>query len=122
LEECVECQPGRSQQQQQSQESSYFNFLATQPPEFAKITNPLEANHWLHVTESKFGLPHYSEFQKTLFAIQQLHGFASAWWATYTAAIQDDHQVSWNELCTAFHGHHLAAGTMHHNLREFLDL
>jgi hypothetical protein len=41
--------------------------MATQPPEFIEMTDPLKANHWLHVTESKFELLHYSEFQKTLF-------------------------------------------------------
>jgi hypothetical protein len=30
--------------------------------------------------------------------------------------------VSWDEFCKAFYGHHLLAGTMHHNLWEFLDL
>jgi hypothetical protein len=45
LVEIGECQVGRSQQQQQSQESSYFNFLETQPPEFTTMTDPLEANH-----------------------------------------------------------------------------
>jgi hypothetical protein len=74
------------------------------------------------VTKSKFELLHYSEFQKTLFAEQQLHGSASAWWATYIAAIQDDHQVLWDEFCKAFRRHHLLTGTMHCNLREFLDL
>jgi hypothetical protein len=38
-----------------------------QPLEFAEMTDPLEANHWLRVTGSKFGLLHYSELQKTLF-------------------------------------------------------
>jgi hypothetical protein len=42
----------QSQPHQQHQESSYFNFLATQPPEIAETTNPLEANHWLRVIES----------------------------------------------------------------------
>jgi hypothetical protein len=40
----------------------------------------------------------------------------------YTAAIQDNHQVSWNEFYTIFYGHHLLAGAMCHNLREVLDL
>jgi hypothetical protein len=110
------------QHHQQPHESSYFNFLATQPPEFAEMTDPLEANHWLHMTESKSGLLHCSEFQKTLFVAQQLRGTASAWWATYIATIQDDHQVSWDEFCKAFHGHHLLAGTVRRNLLEFLDL
>jgi hypothetical protein len=69
------------------QESSYFNFLATQPPKFTETRDLLEANHWLHVTEAKFGLLHCSEFQKTLFKAQQLRGSASASWATYTVAI-----------------------------------
>jgi hypothetical protein len=30
--------------------------------------------------------------------------------------------VSWNEFCTAFHGHHLPVGTIHCNLWQFLDL
>jgi hypothetical protein len=45
LAEIGKCQAGQSQQHQQPQESSYFNFLATQPPEFAKMTDPHEANH-----------------------------------------------------------------------------
>jgi hypothetical protein len=117
-----EHQAGQSQQYQQLQESSYFNFLATQPPEFTETTDPLEANHWLHVTESKFKLLHCSEFQKTLFVAQQLRGYASAWWATYTAAIRDNHQVSLNELCTSFLERHILAGIMRRKLWEFLDL
>jgi hypothetical protein len=59
-----ECQVGQSQSQQhqQPQESSYIDFLATQPPEFTETTDLLEANHWLRVTKSKFGLLHCSEF------------------------------------------------------------
>jgi hypothetical protein len=85
-----EHQTEQSEQHQHPQESSYLDFLATQPPEFTETIDPLEANHWLRVTESKFRLLHCSVFQKTLFAAQQLRGSASAWWATYTAAIQDN--------------------------------
>jgi hypothetical protein len=86
------------------------------------MTDTLEANHWLRMTESKFVLLHYFEFQKTLFAAQQLRGSASAWWATYTASIQDNHQVSWDDFCKAFRRHHLPEGTVHRNLWAFLDL
>jgi hypothetical protein len=74
------------------------------------------------VTESNIRLLHFFEFQKTLFAAQQLRGSASAWWATYTTAILDNHQVSWNELCIAFREHHILAGIMRRKLWEFLDL
>jgi hypothetical protein len=30
--------------------------------------------------------------------------------------------VPWGEFCTAFHGHHLSAGTLHRKLAEFFDL
>jgi hypothetical protein len=41
-----ERQAGQSQPHQQSQESSYFDFLAKQPPEFAEVTGLLEGNNW----------------------------------------------------------------------------
>jgi hypothetical protein len=66
------------QPHQQPQESSYFDFLATQPPEFAETIDPLEAKHWLRVAESEFRLLHCSELQKTSFAAQQLCGPATA--------------------------------------------
>jgi hypothetical protein len=52
---------------------------------------------------------------------QQLRSSACAWWTTYTAAIQGNHQVSWDEFCKAFCGHNLPAGTMHRSMWEFLD-
>jgi hypothetical protein len=58
----VECQAGQSQQPQQPQESSYLDFLASRPPKFAETIDPLDANHWLHVIESKFRLLNFSEF------------------------------------------------------------
>jgi hypothetical protein len=93
-----------------------------QPAKFVETTDLLEANQWLRVTKSKFGLFHCLELQKTLFTAQQLHGPATDWWATYTAALQDNHQVSWSEFYKAFHEHHLSAGIMRHKLLEFLHL
>jgi hypothetical protein len=57
-----------------------------------------------------------------LFIAQQLRGSASAWWATYTATLQDNHQVLLNEFCKTFHECHISAGIMRRKLREFLHL
>jgi hypothetical protein len=65
--------------------TTYGDFAATHPPLFTEAGEPLEADHWLWVMESKFGHLHCIEVQKTLFAAQQLRGDASAWWANYTA-------------------------------------
>jgi hypothetical protein len=62
---------GAKCQQPQHQER---DFLAAHPPVFADATDPLEADSWLHTTESKFGLLHYTEYQKTLYAAQLEHG------------------------------------------------
>jgi hypothetical protein len=58
--------------------TTYSDFTATHPPLFTEAGVPLEADHWLRVIESMFGLLHCTEVQKTLFAMQQLRGDASA--------------------------------------------
>jgi hypothetical protein len=38
--------------------TTYGDFAATHPPLFTEAREPLEADHWLRVIESKFGLLH----------------------------------------------------------------
>jgi hypothetical protein len=64
----AECQ----QPQHQDRDSSYSNFWATKLPVFSDVSDPLEAPSWLLTTECKFGLLHCTEYQKTLYAAQQL--------------------------------------------------
>jgi hypothetical protein len=103
-------------------DSSYSDFLATHPPVFADAIDPLEANSWLRTTESKFGLLHCTEYQKTLYAAHQLRGAAGAWWASYITTLPDDHHVPWDEFCTTICAHHLSIGLLRNTLKEFLDL
>jgi hypothetical protein len=41
--------------------TTYGDFAATHPPLFTEAGEPLEANNWLHVIESMFGLLHCTE-------------------------------------------------------------
>jgi hypothetical protein len=66
---------------------------------------PLEADSWLRTTESKFGLLYCMEYQKTLYAVQQLRGITGAWWPSYITTLPDDHHVPWDEFRTIFHAH-----------------
>jgi hypothetical protein len=50
--------------------TTYDDFAATHPPLFTEAGEPLEADHWLWVMESKFGLLRCSKLQKTLFTVQ----------------------------------------------------
>jgi hypothetical protein len=54
----------------QDMNTSYSEFLATHPPLFSRGKDPLEADDWLRITESKFSLLHCTEYQKTLYAAQ----------------------------------------------------
>jgi hypothetical protein len=49
--------------------TTYNDFAATHPLLFTEAGEPLEADHWFCVIESKFGLLHCTEVQKTLFAV-----------------------------------------------------
>jgi hypothetical protein len=72
--------------------------------------------------ESKLGLLHFTEFQRTLYVTQQLRGSAGVWWASYIAALLADHHVPWGKFCTTFCAHHLSTGPLRNKLKEFLDL
>jgi hypothetical protein len=114
----AECQQPRHQER----DSLYSDFLATHSPVFADVTGPLEVDSWLRTMESKFGLLHCTEYQKTLYATQQLRGSAGAWWASYIVTLPTDYHVPWGEFRTAFHAHHLFVGLLCTKLKEFLDL
>jgi hypothetical protein len=46
----------------------------------------------------------------------------SAWWANFTATIQDGRQVPWAEFRIAFCGDHIPRVLMTRRLQEFLHL
>jgi hypothetical protein len=98
------------------------NASALAPTTYTEAGEPLEADHWLRVIKSKFGLLHCTEVQKTLFSAQQLCGDTSAWWANYAVTRPADYQVSWTEFRSAFHTHHIPAGVMRKKHQEFMDL
>jgi hypothetical protein len=53
---------GRQPHHQLVMDSSYTNFLETHPPTFTEVADPLEADNWFCIIESKFGLFHCTEF------------------------------------------------------------
>jgi hypothetical protein len=102
--------------------TTYGDLAATHPPLFTEAGEPLEADHWLRVIESKFGLLHCTEVQKTHFAAQQSRGDASEWWANYATTRPVDYQVPWTEFRSAFCVHHILAGVMRKKHQEFMNV
>ena len=104
------------------QQSTFGDFMATHPPVFSEAEEPLDADNWLRVIESKFGLLQCSEQQKPLFAAQQLRGHASAWWDSYKSTRAEGHVVEWQEFRTAFRSRYIPASLMDRKCSEFLKL
>ena len=69
---------GNSGRNHQRQEATYVDFTDTRPSVFTKADEPLEADDWLRTMEQKFDLIPCIEFQKPIFAAQQLRGAAGA--------------------------------------------
>src|SRR5438132_431611 len=108
--------------QGQPQLASYSDFAGTHPPIFSKAEDPLEANSWLQLMESKFELLTCSEEQKTLFAAHQLSGPVASWWDTFLAMQPTGHRVPWTEFRAAFKAHHIPSSVVKIKLHEFMTL
>src|SRR6266542_3441576 len=108
----------QTQQQQphgrqgQPQLVSYSDFAGTHPPIFAKSDDPLEADSWIQLMESKFELIACTEEQKALFTVHQLRGPAASWWSTHLAMQPAGHRVLWTEFSKAFKAHHIPSSVM----------
>src|SRR6266540_1545056 len=103
-------------------QSKLQDFLSTKPPEFSQATEPLDADDWLKVVDSKLLISQCSDREKVLFATHQLTGPAADWWTTYVAAHAHPEDINWDEFKTAFHRHFVPKGEIKLKRREFLDL
>jgi hypothetical protein len=77
--------PGNRGRYNHRNETTYVDFTDTRPPVFTRVDEPLEADDWLRTMEQKFDLIDCSEYQKPVFAAQQLRGAAGAWWGNHLA-------------------------------------
>jgi hypothetical protein len=104
--------------------TTYQEFLSTQPLLFTRAEDPLDADVWLRVVESKVPLLNgeCSDAAMVRFATQQLRGPTRTWWDHFFAMQLVDHMVEWGEFKAAFRGHHIPVGIMDRKLNEFLAL
>jgi hypothetical protein len=91
---------------------------------FTRAEDPLDADVWLRVVESKFPLLNgvCSEVTKVRFTTQQLRCPARTWWDHFLAMQPVDHKVESREFKAAFRGHHIPADIMDRKINEFLAL
>jgi hypothetical protein len=72
--------------------------------------------------EQKFKLIQCMEYQKPVFAAQQLRGAAGAWWVNLVTAQPAGHRITWQEFHDAFRAHYILDDVMAMKLEEFLSL
>jgi hypothetical protein len=91
---------------------------------FTKAEDPLDADVWLRVVESKFPLLTGAcpDTAKTRFTTQQICGPARTWWDHFLAMLPANHVVTWEEFKTSFRGHHISAGILDRKFNEVLAL
>jgi hypothetical protein len=95
---------GGGQQQRPQAAATYQEFLSTQPPLFTKEEDPLDADVWFRVVESKFPLLTgvCPDATKARFTAHLLYGSARTWWDHFLAMLPADHVVTWEEFKTTF--------------------
>jgi hypothetical protein len=91
---------------------------------FTKAEDPLDADVWLRVVESKFPLltGDCPDDTKACFVAQQLCGPTRTWWDHFRAMLPAENEVTWEEFKTAFRGHHIPVGILDRKLNEFMAL
>jgi hypothetical protein len=104
--------------------ASYKDFISTQPPFFSKAKEPLDADAWLHIIESKFALLTIpcADSSKASFATQQLCGAARIWWDNFYSMQPAGHVITWEEFRAAFRAYYIPEGLLERKLNEFLAL
>jgi hypothetical protein len=77
-------------------------FIRLKAPTFSCSYDPLEADDWLRVIDTKLDLTVCSSEECIAITTHQLEGPAKAWWDNYTAAQSNPAFITWLEFCEAF--------------------
>jgi hypothetical protein len=94
-------------------------FIRLKAPTFDYSDDPLEADDWLKVIETKLDLTDCSDEECVALAAHQLAGSAKAWWDSYCDSHPDPAHITWLEFCEAFREHHVPRQLMVHKADEF---
>jgi hypothetical protein len=94
-------------------------FIRLKAPTFSYSDDPLEADDWLRVIETKLDLTVCSDEECVAIAAHQLEGPAKAWWDNYTATHPNLAFITWLEFCEAFYEQYLPGELLVQKAQEF---
>jgi hypothetical protein len=67
-------------------------------PTFSFAEDPMEADDWLRVIETKLDLTNCIDEECIILTVHQLEGTAKSWWDSYCDSHQDPAHITWEEL------------------------
>nr|XP_051214445.1 uncharacterized protein LOC127332209 [Lolium perenne] len=102
--------------------SKLKDFQSTNPPVFAKCTEPLDADDWLRTIENNLEVAGVSDDEKVLFATHFLSGPARAWWENVKAIQAEGHVINWEEFKAKFRKTHIPSGLIKLMKDKFMNL
>jgi hypothetical protein len=87
-------------------------FIRLKAPTFSYAEDPLEADDWLRVIETKLDLTNCTDEECVALAVHQLKGIAKSWWDNYCDSHHDPAHISWEEFARAFREQHVPRQVM----------
>jgi hypothetical protein len=94
-------------------------FIRPKGPTFSYSDDPLEADDWLRVIETKLDLTVCSDEECVAIAAHQLEGPAKAGWDNYTATHPNPAFITCLEFCEAFREQYLPGELLVQKAQEF---
>jgi hypothetical protein len=77
-------------------------FTYLKAPTFSYSDEPLDADDWLRVIETKLDLSVYTDEECVTIAAHQLDGPAKSWWDNYFASHPNLAFITWQYFCEVF--------------------
>nr|XP_051208907.1 uncharacterized protein LOC127326090 [Lolium perenne] len=102
--------------------SKLKDFQSTNPPIFAKCTEPLDADDWLRTIENNLEVAGVGNDEKVLFATHYLSCPARAWWENVKAIQAEGHVTNWEEFKAKFRKTHIPSGLIKLMKDKFMNL
>ena len=94
-------------------------FIRLKAPTFSYSEDPMDADDWLRVIESKLDLTDCNDEECVAIAAHQLEGPAKSWWDSYCDSHADPAHITWEEFAKAFRDQHVPKQVMIQKAQDF---
>ena len=94
-------------------------FMLLKPPTFSYSKDPLDADDWLKLIETKLDVTSCTDEECVALAVHQLEGTARSWWDNYCNSHADRAHITRNEFTRVFRDHYIPRQLLIQKAQEF---